>query len=48
MRGRPLFAEGELRLKTLGDLTPLPAAMGTKIAVKNGIGYVELSGSTNQ
>ena len=45
VRGRPLFAEGELGLKILGDLTKLSAAMGTKIAVKNGIGYVELSGN---
>ena len=48
VRGRPQFAEGELGLKILGDLTKLSAAMGTKIAVKNGIGYVELSGTTSQ
>ena len=48
VRGRPLFAEGELGLKILGDLTKLSAAMGTKIAVKNGIGYLELSGTTSQ
>jgi hypothetical protein len=35
-------------LKILGDLTKLSAAMGTKIAVKNGIGYLELSGTTSQ
>ena len=48
VRGRPLFAEGELGLKILGDLTTLSAAMGTKIAVKNGIGYVELSPTASQ
>jgi poly-gamma-glutamate synthesis protein (capsule biosynthesis protein) len=42
VRGRPLFAEGELGQKILGDLVTLSKAMGTKIAIRNGIGYVEL------
>jgi poly-gamma-glutamate capsule biosynthesis protein CapA/YwtB (metallophosphatase superfamily) len=42
VRGRPLFAEGELGQKILGDLARLSAEMGTKITIRNGIGYVEL------
>ena len=42
VRGRPMFAEGELGQKILGDLVKLSAAMGTKITIRNGIGYVEL------
>ena len=42
MRGRPLFAEGELGQKILGDLVKLSGAMGTKIAIKGGVGYVEI------
>lgn len=45
VRGRPLFADGELGLKILADVTKLSAAMGTKIAVRDGIGYVEVSGA---
>ena len=47
-RGRPQFAEGELGLKILGDLSKLSALMGTKIVVRNGVGYVELGRATNQ
>ena len=43
-RGRPQFAEGELGQKILGDITKLSAPMGTKITVRNGVGYVELAG----
>jgi poly-gamma-glutamate capsule biosynthesis protein CapA/YwtB (metallophosphatase superfamily) len=46
VRGRPLFAEGELGQKILGDLVKLSDAMGTKITIRNGIGYVELARST--
>ena len=46
VRGRPMFAEGELGQKILGDLTKLSAAYNTKITVRNGIGYVELPAST--
>ena len=42
VRGRPLFAEGALGQKILGDITRLSAEYGTKITVRNGIGYVEL------
>lgn len=42
VRGRPLFAEGELGQKILGDLVKLSDAMGTKITIRNGVGYVEL------
>jgi len=41
---RPQFAEGELGQKILGDITKLSAPMGTKITVRNGVGYVELAG----
>jgi poly-gamma-glutamate capsule biosynthesis protein CapA/YwtB (metallophosphatase superfamily) len=43
VRGRPLFAEGELGEKILGDLTKLSAAMGTKIVTRDGVGYVALT-----
>jgi poly-gamma-glutamate synthesis protein (capsule biosynthesis protein) len=43
VRGRPMFAEGALGQKILGDLTRLSAAYGTRIAIKNGVGYVELA-----
>jgi poly-gamma-glutamate synthesis protein (capsule biosynthesis protein) len=46
VRGRPLFAEGELGQKILGDLTKLSAEMGTKISVRNGVGYVDLASAT--
>jgi poly-gamma-glutamate synthesis protein (capsule biosynthesis protein) len=42
VRGRPLFAEGQLGQKILGDLVKLSSAYGTKITIRNGIGYVEL------
>jgi poly-gamma-glutamate capsule biosynthesis protein CapA/YwtB (metallophosphatase superfamily) len=42
VRGRPLFAEGELGQKILGDITKLSAAMGTKINVREGVGYVDI------
>jgi poly-gamma-glutamate capsule biosynthesis protein CapA/YwtB (metallophosphatase superfamily) len=42
VRGRPQFAEGALGQKILADLTKLSAEYGTKIAVRNGVGFVEL------
>jgi poly-gamma-glutamate synthesis protein (capsule biosynthesis protein) len=47
VRGRPLFAEGELGQKILGDVTRLSSAMGTKITVRDGVGYVEVQNRTN-
>ena len=47
VRGRPLFAEGELGQKILGDITKLSATMGTKIAVREGIGYVDVPRQTS-
>jgi poly-gamma-glutamate synthesis protein (capsule biosynthesis protein) len=47
VRGRPLFAEGELGQKILGDVTKFSADMGTKITARNGIGYVELGSRTS-
>ncbi len=48
IRGRPLMAEGELAQKILGDLVKLSEAMGTRITMRNGIGYVSLPAPTNQ
>ena len=45
VRGRPLFADGPLGQKILGDVVRLSAAMGTKVAIRNGIGYVDLVSS---
>ena len=42
VRGRPLFAEGELGQKILGDVVKLSGEMGTKITVRDGIGYVDV------
>jgi poly-gamma-glutamate synthesis protein (capsule biosynthesis protein) len=42
VRGRPMFAEGELGQKILDDLVRLSAPMGTKITIRDGIGYVDL------
>lgn len=42
VRGRPLFAEGELGGKILGDIVKLSSEMGTKITVRDGIGYVDV------
>jgi poly-gamma-glutamate synthesis protein (capsule biosynthesis protein) len=47
VRGRPLFAEGELGQKILADITKFSAEMGTKIVVRNGIGYVQLATSSS-
>ena len=43
VRGRPLFAEGELGQKILRDIVKLSGDMGTKISVRDGVGYVDLS-----
>jgi poly-gamma-glutamate capsule biosynthesis protein CapA/YwtB (metallophosphatase superfamily) len=48
VRGRPQFAEGELGQKILGDVVKLSDAMGTKITVRNGIGYVTLGATSSQ
>jgi poly-gamma-glutamate synthesis protein (capsule biosynthesis protein) len=45
VRGRPIFAEGELGQKILGDVVKLSTAMGTKITVRDGVGYVDVSQS---
>lgn len=42
-RGRPMFAEPELGQKILDDLTKLSAPFGTRIQVRNGVGYVDVS-----
>lgn len=47
VRGRPLFAEGALGQKILGDLVKLSAEYGTRITIRDGIGYVDLAASTS-
>ena len=47
VRGRPLFAEGALGQKILGDVVRLSAPMGTKVSIRNGVGFVELGSSTS-
>ncbi len=42
VRGRPMFAEGALGQKILGDLVKLSGAYGTKITIRNGIGFVDI------
>jgi hypothetical protein len=42
-----MLADATLGAKILGDITKLSAAMGTKIAVRDGVGYVELGAETN-
>jgi poly-gamma-glutamate synthesis protein (capsule biosynthesis protein) len=42
VRGRPLFAEGQLGEKILNDVVRLSAPMGTRVTIRNGIGYVDL------
>ncbi|MGH9384172.1 MAG: CapA family protein, partial [Vicinamibacterales bacterium] len=41
-RGRPKLAQGELAQKILTDLITLSQPFGTKITVRNGVGYVEI------
>lgn len=41
-RGRPLFADPELGKKILGDLVKASEPFGTRIEVRNGVGYVEV------
>jgi poly-gamma-glutamate synthesis protein (capsule biosynthesis protein) len=48
VRGRPLFAEGELGQKILGDVVKLSGEMGTKIIVRDGVGYVALTAGGTQ
>jgi poly-gamma-glutamate capsule biosynthesis protein CapA/YwtB (metallophosphatase superfamily) len=48
VRGRPLFAEGELGQKILDDVIKLSSEMGTKISVRDGVGYVTLSTTSSQ
>jgi poly-gamma-glutamate synthesis protein (capsule biosynthesis protein) len=47
VRGRPMLADGPLGQKILGDLVKLSAPYGTKIAIRNGIGFVELPATTS-
>ena len=42
VRGRPMLADAPLAAKILGDLTRLSAPYGTRLTVRDGIGYVDL------
>jgi poly-gamma-glutamate capsule biosynthesis protein CapA/YwtB (metallophosphatase superfamily) len=46
VRGRPMFAGPELAKKIIGDLQRLSKPYGTEIALKDGIGVVELDSRT--
>ncbi|MEW6319544.1 MAG: CapA family protein [Acidobacteriota bacterium] len=48
VRGRPMLADGPLAEKILGDLTKLSAPFGTKIVVRDGVGYVDLPAASSQ
>ena len=48
VRGRPMLAPPELGRKILNDLTTLSAPFGTRITVRDGVGYVELQPATSQ
>lgn len=43
VRGRPLLAEAALAAKILNDVQTLSAPFGTKVTVRDGVGYVDLS-----
>jgi poly-gamma-glutamate capsule biosynthesis protein CapA/YwtB (metallophosphatase superfamily) len=40
-RGRPQLAEGELATKILSDVERLSKPFGTRLAVRNGVGYID-------
>ncbi|MEO1080224.1 MAG: CapA family protein [Pseudomonadota bacterium] len=42
VRGRPMFAQGELGAKIINDLKERSAPFGTRIVARGGVGYVEL------
>lgn len=45
VRGRPLLADPALAQKILGDVARLSAPFGTRLDVRDGVGYVDLSGA---
>lgn len=48
VRGRPMIADAELGKKILDDVIQRSQRFGTKIGVRQGIGYVELADPTSQ
>ena len=46
VRGRPLLAEGALATKILGDVERLSAPYGTRLSVRDGVGYVDLAATS--
>ena len=45
MRGRPLLADPPLAQKILNDLIRLSAPFGTTLTVRDGVGYLTLTGA---
>jgi poly-gamma-glutamate capsule biosynthesis protein CapA/YwtB (metallophosphatase superfamily) len=48
VRGRPQLAPPALAAKILGDLSRLSTPFGTRIDVRDGVGYVTLAAASNQ
>ena len=48
VRGRPMLADAPLAAKILDDLTRLSTPFGTRITVRDGVGYVVLQGAPSQ
>jgi poly-gamma-glutamate synthesis protein (capsule biosynthesis protein) len=46
-RGRPMLADAATGKKILDDLTQRSAPFGTRITVRDGVGYVDLSQTSN-
>ncbi len=47
-RGRPLLADPVLGAKILADLTRLSGPFGTRLQIRNGVGYVDLESNRGQ
>jgi poly-gamma-glutamate capsule biosynthesis protein CapA/YwtB (metallophosphatase superfamily) len=47
-RGRPLLADAALGRKILDDLVQRSAAFGTRVTIRDGVGYVELAQAASQ
>ena len=43
VRGRPMLADAPLAQKILNDLSTLSAPFGTRLTVRDGVGYVDLN-----
>jgi hypothetical protein len=47
-RGRPMLADAATARKILDDLTQRSAPLGTRVTVRDGVGYVELAATSSQ